>query len=341
MIRLMSTPALVARARTDSPGEPPDPAGTARMVARVVAWYDTAARALPWRRPGTTAWGVLVSEVMLQQTPVARVTPVYEEWLRRWPEPADLAREPAGEAIRAWGRLGYPRRALRLHECATVIEQRYGGVVPRDVTDLLTLPGIGAYTARAVAAFAYGAREPVVDTNVRRLVARAWLGRADGGAATTAADLARVAALLPIEPARAARASAALMELGALVCTARQPACPDCPLASDCAWLRAGRPETAEPRVGQRYAGTDRQARGVLLALCRDNPDGVAGRTLVSAWPDPVQAQRALTGLLTDGLVVRIGRDRYGLPGFGGRTPSPPTPRPRTAARRRTGTRGV
>ncbi|MBX6748202.1 MAG: A/G-specific adenine glycosylase [Micromonosporaceae bacterium] len=338
----MSTPSLVDRARTGRPVDPPDPADAAWLVERVVGWYDTAARDLPWRRPGTTAWGVLVSEVMLQQTPVARVTPVYEEWLRRWPEPGHLAREPAGEAIRAWGRLGYPRRALRLHECATVIEQRYGGVVPRDVADLLTLPGIGAYTARAVAAFAYGAREPVVDTNVRRLVARAWRGRADGGAATTAADLTRVAALLPTEPTRAARASAALMELGALVCIARQPACPRCPLAQDCAWLRAGRPEAAEPRVGQRYAGTDRQARGVLLALCRDNPDGVAARRLVSAWPDPVQARRALTGLLNDGLVVRVGRGRYGLPGFEGeRTTSPPAPAPRAVASRGDTTRGA
>ena len=338
MIRLMATSPLVTRA----PVAPsPDPDGTVRMVERVVSWYDTAARPLPWRRPGTTAWGVLVSEVMLQQTPVARVLPVYEEWLRRWPEPGHLAREPAGEAIRAWGRLGYPRRALRLHECATVIEERYGGVVPREVPELLALPGVGAYTARAVAAFAYGAREPVVDTNVRRLVARAWLGRADGGPATTAADLARVAALLPAEPARAARASAALMELGALVCTARQPDCPQCPLAPDCRWLQAGRPEATQPRVGQRYVGTDRQARGVLLALCRDNPQGVATRTLISAWPDPVQAERALAGLHSDGLVVRVGRDRYGLPGFAdGRTTSPPAPRPR-AARRRAGSGGA
>ena len=291
---------------------------TARMVSRVVRWYGDAARDLPWRRPDTTAWGVLVSEVMLQQTPVARVAPVYEEWLRRWPAPADLAAEPAGAAIRAWGRLGYPRRALRLHECAVVVTARYGGVVPHAVEELLTLPGVGDYTARAVATFAYGAREAVVDTNVRRLVARAWLGRADGGAATTAADLVRVAALLPTEPARAARASAALMELGALVCTARQPACGTCPLRRPCAWHRAGMPESTAPRAGQRYAGTDRQARGVLLALCRDSPDGVAARRLADAWPDQAQATRALAGLLADGLVVAVGRDRYGLPGLGG-----------------------
>jgi A/G-specific adenine glycosylase len=302
---------------TTGPPPPRGSASAARMVARVVRWYDDQARDLPWRRPGTTAWGVLISEVMLQQTPVARVTPVYEEWLRRWPRPADLAREPAGEAIRAWGRLGYPRRALRLHECATVIEERYGGVIPRDVTELLSLPGIGAYTARAVAAFAYGAREPVVDTNVRRLVARAWLGRADGGPATTTADLTRVAQLLPARPAQAAKASAALMELGAVVCTARSPECPRCPVRADCAWHLAGRPAEAVRRPGQRYAGTDRQARGVLLALCRDNPGGVTATTLSAAWPDPAQTARALTGLLADGLVVQVGPDKYGLPGLG------------------------
>ncbi len=288
------------------------------MVAeRVIRWYDGAARDLPWRRPGTSAWGVLVSEVMLQQTPVARVTPVYEEWLGRWPRPADLAAEPAGVAIRAWGRLGYPRRALRLHECAGAVTARYGGAVPRDVTDLLALPGIGAYTARAVAVFAYGAREPVVDTNVRRLVARARLGRDSGGAATTTADLARVAALLPADPARAARASAALMELGALICTARKPACASCPLRRDCAWLLAGRPSSGPGRSAQRYEGTDRQARGVLLGLCRDHPAGVPASRLDAAWPDADQRRRALAGLLRDGLVVRVGAGRYGLPGFG------------------------
>lgn len=287
-----------------------------RMVRSVLRWYDGAARDLPWRRPGTTAWGVLVSEIMLQQTPVSRVRPVYEEWLRRWPEPARLAAEPAGTAIQAWGRLGYPRRALRLHECATTIHQRYGGTVPHEVSELLALPGVGAYTARAVAAFAYGAREPVVDTNVRRLVARAWLGHADGGAATTTADLTRVAALLPADPATAARTSAALMELGALVCTARSPACGTCPVRRACAWRRASQPAPVTRRPAQRYAGTDRQARGVLLGLCRDHPGGVPGHMLRKAWPDPAQGQRALSGLLADGLIVLVGADRYGLPGL-------------------------
>jgi A/G-specific adenine glycosylase len=285
------------------------------MAERALRWFDAVARDLPWRRPGTTAWGVLVGEVMLQQTPVSRVTPVYEDWLRRWPRPADLAAEPAGEAIRAWGRLGYPRRALRLHQCAGEVTLRYGGVVPRGVPELLSLPGVGAYTARAVAAFAYGAREPVVDTNVRRLVARAHGGRPDGGLATSAADLATVAGLLPASPARAARASAALMELGALVCTARRPACESCPLRRDCAWLRAGRPAASAPRPRPGYAGTDRQARGVLLGLCREHPRGVPADVLADAWPDPAQGKRALAGLLADGLVVPTGHGRYGLPG--------------------------
>jgi A/G-specific adenine glycosylase len=286
------------------------------IADRAIEWYAGAFRDLPWRRPGTTAWGVLVSEIMLQQTPVARVRPVYEEWLRRWPAPGDLAGEPAGAAIRAWGRLGYPRRALRLHACAGVITVRHAGVVPDDLAALLALPGVGSYTARAVAAFAYGRREPVVDTNVRRLTARAVLGRADGGAATTAADLATVAALLPDDPARAARASAALMELGALVCTARQPACDDCPLRRDCSWRRNGRPASqARGRAAQRYAGTDRQARGALLALCRAHSGSVDAETLAAAWPDLIQGERALASLIADGLLVSSGAGLFGLPG--------------------------
>ncbi|HKS03574.1 MAG TPA: A/G-specific adenine glycosylase, partial [Arthrobacter sp.] len=113
---------------------------------------------MPWRLPDCPPWGVLVSEIMLQQTPVVRVLPVWEEWMHRWPEPAALAREPAGEAVRAWGRLGYPRRALRLHGAAVAIEREHGGSVPSDYAELLGLPGVGSYTAAAVAAFAFGRR---------------------------------------------------------------------------------------------------------------------------------------------------------------------------------------
>jgi A/G-specific adenine glycosylase len=280
-----------------------------------IRWYDAMARDLPWRRPGTSPWGVLVSEVMLQQTQVPRVVPVWTAWLDRWPTPPALAAAAPGDAVRAWGRLGYPRRALRLHATAAAIVERHGGEVPTDLGHLLDLPGIGSYTARAVAAFAFGQRQAVVDTNVRRLVARAAGGRSDGGRSTTAADLAAVEALLPARPELAARASVAFMELGALVCTARLPACDGCPLRRRCRWHDAGRPVGSVPaRRNQGYAGTDRQVRGLLLAVARDAPGPVSRRSLDAVWPDADQRQRALAGLLDDGLLVRLARGRYALP---------------------------
>lgn len=283
------------------------------LAERAIRWYDRNARDLPWRRPDTTPWGVLVSEVMLQQTPVVRVAPVYEDWLARWPRPQDLAAEPAGSAIRAWGRLGYPRRALRLHACAVALVDRHAGAVPDDLALLLDLPGIGAYTARAVAAFAFGQRQPVVDTNVRRLVARARTGLPDGGPSTTTRDLLTVEDLLPVAPTRAARASVAFMELGALVCTARSPRCTDCPLRTVCAWRRAGQPGEATARRPQGYAGTDRQVRGLLMAVARAATTPVDRAALDAVWPEPVQRDRALDGLLTDGLLVRTPTG-YSLP---------------------------
>ena len=285
-----------------------------------IAWYDQNARDLPWRQPGTSAWGVLVSEVMLQQTPVVRVEPAWRSWMTRWPTPAALAADPPSEAIRMWGRLGYPRRAMRLHACAVALVERHDGKVPADLDQLLALPGVGTYTGRAVATFAYGQRHPVVDTNVRRVVSRAVEGKPDAGPQTTAADLTAMADLLPPDEARAARASIAFMELGALICTAREPSCPDCPLRRHCAWNLAGRPAATvpTPRRVQRYEGTDRQARGALLALCRANPAGVDRSTMEAAWSDPAQRDRALRGLLEDGLIVMDNCDRYGLPGIAG-----------------------
>jgi len=281
----------------------------------LIAWFDEHARDLPWRRATAGPWGVLVSEVMLQQTPVARVEPVWYAWLARWPTPAALAAEPPGEAIRAWGRLGYPRRALRLHGCATAIVARHAGAVPADLDALLALPGIGTYTARAVAAFAFGQRQPVVDTNVRRVVARAVSGVADAGPATTSADLAAMTELLPVQPARAVRASVAFMELGALVCTARTPRCTDCPLVGSCAWRLAGQPLPDGPtRRPQAYAGTDRQVRGRLLAVLRDATGPVSATRLDPVWPDAVQRSRALASLLEDGLVIALPGHRYSLP---------------------------
>ena len=285
------------------------------LVRPLLSWYARAARDLPWRAPGTSPWAVLVSEVMLQQTPVTRVLPAYDAWLARWPTPAALAGEPPGEAVRMWGRLGYPRRALRLHACAVAIRDACGGAVPRDVEALRRLPGVGTYTAHAVAAFAYRQRAPVVDTNVRRVVARAVDGRGEAGPPAVTRDLAAVEALLPADGERAARFSAALMELGALVCTARTPRCADCPIAGQCAWRLAGAPPYRGPRARpQGYEGTDRQARGRLLDVLRGAPGPVSRADLDLAWPAAVQRERALDSLVVDGLVDPLPDGRYALP---------------------------
>ena len=282
--------------------------------AVVRRWYATAARDLPWRRPGTSAWAVLVSEFMLQQTPVARVEPVYAAWLRRWPTPGALADAPAGEAVREWGRLGYPRRALRLHAAAVAIDTHHDGVVPSDLAELLALPGVGAYTARAVAAFAYRQRHAVLDTNVRRVLARCLGGRADVGASVTAAEWALAESVLPADPEVAATYSVAVMELGALVCTARSPSCASCPLAARCAWLGAGAPPLEGPvRRPQGYAGTDRQVRGRLLAVLRDAEGPVPLVALTAVWSDDVQRDRSLAGLVQDGLVEARGDEATGV----------------------------
>ena len=293
------------------------PAGadqTGVLAQQVTEWYVLAARDLPWRQPGTGPWHVLVSEVMLQQTPVSRVLPVYATWLARWPTPQSLSADAAGEAVRMWGRLGYPRRALRLHACAVAIVEQFDGRVPRTVPELLLLPGVGDYTARAVAAFAFRQRVPVVDTNVRRVVARAVEGSAD--APVTKAALATVEALLPVEAEAAALASVALMELGALVCTARAPRCPSCPVQATCAWTGRGQPELARPlRRAQGWAGTDRQVRGRLLAVLRDASGPVDAEQLAAAWDEPRQRARALDGLVADGLVDPLPDGRFALPG--------------------------
>lgn len=281
----------------------------------LLAWYAREQRDLPWRREGVTAWQVLVSEFMLQQTPVARVEPIWRDWIARWPTPSATAAANSADVLRAWGKLGYPRRAKRLHECAIAITTEHGDEVPDDVDVLLTLPGIGSYTARAVACFAYDQRVPVVDTNVRRVVARAVHGRADSPASVR--DLADVAALLPNDP-DAPRFSVALMELGATVCTARSPRCGLCPL-SVCAWRSAGFPPATTPaRRPQRYAGTDRQVRGKLLDVLRGNPTPVTRGQLDLAWlSDTAQRDRALDSLLVDGLVEQTADGRFALAGEG------------------------
>ena len=280
------------------------------------SWYEQAQRDLPWRRPGVTPWQILVSEFMLQQTPVARVEPIWRAWVQRWPTPSATAAASAADVLRAWGKLGYPRRAKRLHECATVIAESFDDVVPSDVETLLTLPGIGAYTARAVACFAYRQRVPVVDTNVRRVVARALHGRADAAASSSPRDLDDVAALLP-DDAEAPRFSVALMELGATVCTARSPQCGLCPLSS-CRWRTRGFPPGTSTRRVQRYAGTDRQVRGKLLDVLRASNSPVTRAQLDVVWlTDTAQRDRALDSLLVDGLVEQTVDGRFALAGEG------------------------
>ncbi|WP_341957165.1 A/G-specific adenine glycosylase [Microbacterium sp. LWH13-1.2] len=281
-------------------------------MAPLTAWYREAARDLPWRRGEFQdefgAWGTLVSEFMLQQTPVARVIPHLEAWLSRWPTPRALAEATPAEVVQQWANLGYPRRALWLHRAAIEITDRHGGVVPRDVEPLLLLSGIGDYTARAVAVFAYGDRHPVVDTNTRRVLARAVLGQAQPGSPSRR-DLDLMDSLLPTDDAESAVFNAAAMELGATVCTSRSPRCEICPLIDDCAWVAAGRPDTGDTRRRQAaFEGSDRQARGAVLRVLRAAaPDPVLLQGVLPDWPDPLQRDRAIDSLIADGLAEADG----------------------------------
>ncbi|MGY4859909.1 A/G-specific adenine glycosylase [Cryobacterium sp. AP23] len=306
----------------ESPGAPdtstntgagPGPGPT--LSHAISAWFGDNARDLPWRRAGFSAWGTLVSEFMLQQTPVNRVIPRLAEWLERWPTPGDLAAVPPGEAVRAWASLGYPRRALWLHAAAVQITERHGGVVPDDVDDLLALTGIGDYTARAVAAFAYGHRHPVVDTNTRRVIARAVAGQAQPAPPSRTRDLEAMAALLPHEPEAAAVFNAAIMELGAVVCTSRSPKCAVCPVRDACAWRAADYPEYTGPKkaVQKKFEGSDRQVRGLIMAELRATHHPVSSTEIIGLWPDEIQRDRALAGLLADGLAVAVEPGLYAL----------------------------
>jgi len=283
------------------------------LVDRVIGWFDENERPLPWRT--STPWGVLVSEFMLQQTPVDRVLPVWGAWLDRWPQPSALAAAELGDVLRAWGRLGYPRRAQRLHATSLILRDQYDDKVPSDEESLLALPGVGHYTAAAISAFAFGRRSVVLDTNVRRVVTRVISGSAAPPAHITAVERALADELWPVDDARSARWSAAVMELGALVCTSRAPDCDACPVSAQCTWLAAGRPAASGPTRRQpTYEGSDRQARGLILGALRDAPGPVAEHALTAACPDASQRHRAIAGLLADGLIVRRGSGRYALP---------------------------
>lgn len=285
------------------------------LLEPVLDWYAESARDLPWRAPGASPWSILVSEIMLQQTPVIRVLPVWTEWMERWPTAAALAGEPPGEAVRHWGRLGYPRRALNLHACARAITDQHGGEVPSDHATLLTLPGIGEYTAAAVASFAFKGRHAVLDTNVRRVLARAVRGEEYPPKATTSAERRLAESLLPGADDAPVWA-VAVMELGALVCTARAPRCADCPIVDLCSWRLAGKPAYDGPaRKGQTYAGTDRQCRGRLLSVLRQAHGPVPKDALDVVWDIAPQRERALDGLIADGLAEVLDDGTYRLPG--------------------------
>lgn len=268
------------------------------------------ARSLPWRVPECSPWGVFVSEVMAQQTPVARVVGPWNEWMERWPTPAALAAESPGEVVRAWGRLGYPRRALRLREAAIAMVDRHDGEVPRHEADLLALPGVGAYTAAAVAAFAFGERTVVVDTNVRRVLARTLEGKAQAAPSLTVAEAQLAASVVPEDAAGSAVWNVAVMELGALVCTARVARCGECPLVEQCAWVAAGSPpDDGPPRKGQGYEGTDRKVRGDLLQRLREASTSLPRHELERVDPDAARVDRLLDGLISEGFVEPLPSD--------------------------------
>lgn len=282
---------------------------------RVARWFAAHGRDLPWRSRTVSPWGVLVSEIMLQQTPVVRVLPRWQDWMRRWPTPADLAAAPTAELLRAWDRLGYPRRALRLREAAGVITTEHDGVVPARLEDLRALPGVGEYTAAAVLSFAYRGRAVVLDTNVRRVLARFDAGLALPEPTLRRSEQARAERLLPVDAEAAAQWNAGVMELGALVCTAKAPTCQHCPLRPDCAWVAGGRPADVHGarRRTQAWQGTDRQARGRVMAALRQAAGPVGAAELTAVWPAAEQRERAVAGLVADGLAVATDAG-YALP---------------------------
>ena len=275
----------------------------------VLAWYKKNKRDLPWRT--TDAWGVLVSEIMLQQTPVARVLPIYIEWMKRWPTPAALAAATPAQVITAWGRLGYPRRALRLHECAKVISTQYKGKIPETQSELRDLPGIGDYTSAAIIAFAFEGRSLVLDINIRRVFARVIDGVEVPTAAPTKSERLEREKLIPSKNPHLW--AAATMELGALICTAKNPKCGQCPLADQCIWRSLDYPLSDQPKRTQSWHGTDRQCRGVIVQALRENP-ALSKKEIMQLWDVPSQVEKALLTLLEDGLVVAQKGQRFSLP---------------------------
>ena len=275
----------------------------------IINWFKRNKRDLPWRK--TDAWGVLVSEFMLQQTPVNRVLPVYEEWMKRWPTADALSHATPAEVITAWGRLGYPRRALRLHECAKVITKELNGKIPQDEEELRALPGIGEYTAAAIAAFAFGERSLVLDINIRRLFARLYDGVERPTQTASKIEKSRYEELIPKKEPHIW--AAATMELGAVICTSQSPKCGTCPVADPCKWRSLDYPKSDVVKRRQTWHGTDRQCRGMIVQALREN-EVLTKNQISQLWDVPSQLEKALLTLLDDGLIESRGRNKFSLP---------------------------
>lgn len=289
---------------------------TGAIREALATWYTANGRhSLPWRAT-RDPYAVLVSEVMLQQTQVERVIPHYTAWLERWPNFAALAAASPAAVITAWSGLGYNRRARALHAAARAVVERHGGRLPAEIARLRALPGIGPYTAAAVCSFAFDQPVPVVDTNIARVLARACLGAPATASVRPRATHAAAAALLP--PSSAREHNLALMDLGATVCTARDPRCSACPLARSCAWLQLGCPPpgSAPRRPAPRFETTARYARGRIIERLRAGPAAFA--ELAAMLPPAHRPRLAdyLAALERDGLIETLpGGEAWALPG--------------------------
>lgn len=284
------------------------------LQSALIAWWVDHGRDLPWRR-SRDPWAVLVSETMLQQTQVARVTERWERFLRRFPTVAACAASPRSAVVDEWAGLGYNRRAVFLHRAAQDCVDRFGGELPTSLPELQSLPGIGPYTARAVLVFAHERDIGLVDTNAGRFVARAVAGASlTPAVAQTVADDA-------VPEGWGWTWGQAVFDLGATVCHKRSPACDRCPIRGSCAWAAAGfpQPDPVEGSAGvsapqSRFEGSDRQGRGRLVDALRRR--GVADHELadVMGWPDdPQRAKRVAVSLIDDGLAVHD-NGRWHLP---------------------------
>jgi len=275
----------------------------------ITQWFAKNKRERPWR--ATTPWGVMVSEFMLQQTPVARVLPKWIEWMERWPTPAELGKATPAQVITAWGRLGYPRRALRLHESAKIIARDFNNEVPENEEVLRSLPGIGDYTAAAISAFAFGTNTLVMDVNIRRVLVRVLDGKEHPTSSPTVRERESRLSILP--RVNADNWAAATMELGALICTSKNPSCNDCPVISQCKWRKNGYPQTELVRKSQDWHGTDRKCRGTVVQALREN-ESLTLSAIKKLWPEESQVEKALETLLADHLIEEHSRSRFRLP---------------------------